>query len=200
MLAAHFAEMLEAIPIGLLLLDWDLRALWYNSEGAYVCAVWNHGERRASALNPRRNFRVPAALAQACGRIREDWEERARSGAAPPGRPAILSEDGRGLYAHIVPRPAPPGSARPPAFVVQLDYRRPRGDRNRPLSAGALALLGRLSAREREVAMGIREGLRTAQIAGELCRSPLTIKTQLNSIYAKLGAQGRAAVAALLNR
>jgi hypothetical protein len=65
-LAAHFATMLEDMPIGLLLLDWDLRVIWYNGEAANGCAVWNHGERRAAALNPRRNFRVPAALLEAC--------------------------------------------------------------------------------------------------------------------------------------
>jgi DNA-binding CsgD family transcriptional regulator len=83
---------------------------------------------------------------------------------------------------------------------VQLDYRRPRGDRHRPLSPGAVALLARLSGREREVAMRVREGLRTAEIAAELRRSPLTIKTQLAAVFAKLGVHSRTRVAALLNR
>ncbi len=52
-LAEHFASMLEEVPVGLLLLDWDLRPLWYNGEAAHGCAVWNHGERRAAALNLR---------------------------------------------------------------------------------------------------------------------------------------------------
>jgi DNA-binding NarL/FixJ family response regulator len=83
---------------------------------------------------------------------------------------------------------------------VQLDYRRPRGDRHRPLSPGAVALLARLSEREREVAMRVREGLRTTEIATELRRSPLTIKTQLAAIFAKLDVRGRTRVAALLSR
>jgi DNA-binding NarL/FixJ family response regulator len=60
--------------------------------------------------------------------------------------------------------------------------------------------LGRLSPREREVVMGVREGLSTRRIAAEQRRSPLTIKTQLSAIYAKLGLGGRTQVAALLNR
>jgi DNA-binding CsgD family transcriptional regulator len=63
-----------------------------------------------------------------------------------------------------------------------------------------VALLARLSAREREVAMRVREGLRTAEIAAELRRSPLTIKTQLAAIYGKLEVRSRTRVAALLNR
>ena len=47
---------------------------------------------------------------------------------------------------------------------------------------------------------GMREGLRTAEIAAELGRSPLTIKTQLAAIFSKLGIKGRARAIALLNR
>ena len=72
--------------------------------------------------------------------------------------------------------------------------------RHHAVSPGALALLARLSTREREVAMKIREGQRTAEIAHDFHRSPLTIKSQLTSIFTKLGVKSRAQVAALLNR
>ena len=49
-------------------------------------------------------------------------------------------------------------------------------------------------------AMRIREGLRTGEIAAELRRSPLTIKTQLAAIFAKLNVRGRTRVEALRNR
>ena len=199
-LAAQFATMLEEMPIGLLLLDWDLRTIWYNGEATNACAVWNHGERKAAALNPRRNFRVPAALLRACEALKAQADEaRARGGSFAP-RPVIVSDHALGLHAQIVVRAIGENEQLRPAFGIQLDYRRPRGDRNRPLSPGAVALLGRLSPREREVAMGVREGLPTRRIAAELRRSPLTIKTQLSSIYAKLGTSGRTEVAALLNR
>jgi DNA-binding NarL/FixJ family response regulator len=110
-----------------------------------------------------------------------------------------VSDHARGLHARIKLH-TPGGTGSPPAFHVQLDYRRPRGDRHRPLSPGAVALLARLSEREREVAMRVREGLRTAEIAATLRRSPLTIKTQLAAIFAKLGVHSRTRVAALLNR
>jgi len=143
-------------------------------------------------LETARACAAVAALAAACAELRAG-----SGGAGGPVR--VVSEDARGLHARIKLQTigALDGA---PAFHIQLDYRRPRGDRHRPLSPGAVALLARLSEREREVAMRVREGLRTAEIAAELRRSPLTVKTQLASIFNKLGARGRARVTALLNR
>lgn len=199
-IGSQFASMLEDVPVGLLLLDWDLRPLWFNGEAAHACAVWNHGERRAAALNPQRNFRVPAPLAEACTGLRAQWQSASHDVRASGIRPRVMSEHALGLHAHVVLRELGSNPLLRPAYQVQLDYRRPRGDRHRPLSPGAVALLARLSAREREVAMRVREGLRTAEIAAELRRSPLTIKTQLASIFRKLETSSRTRVAALLNR
>jgi DNA-binding CsgD family transcriptional regulator len=183
----HLSALLNDVPVGLLLLDASGQPLWCNEEAARACAVWNHGERRAAALRARKAFAVPPALLEACRQLQDN----------PAATEHVTSEHERGLHARVRLH-APAGHA--PAFHIQLDYRRPRGDRHRPLSPGAVALLARLSEREREVAMRVREGLRNAEIAAELRRSPLTIKTQLASIYAKLGAKGRTQVAALLNR
>lgn len=188
-LLAHTLAMLEEVPVGLLLLDSELRPLWFNAEAARACAVWNHGERRAAALRVRSAFRVPGPLLDAARDLRA---------AGPSAHPKVVSEHARGLHARL--RLHTPGAGQPGAFHVQLDYRRPRGDRHRPLSPGAVALLARLSEREREVAMRVREGLRTTEIAAELRRSPLTIKTQLAAIFAKLDVHGRTRVAALLSR
>lgn len=188
-LLAHLMAMLEEVPVGLLLLDAELRPLWFNAEAARACAVWNHGERRAAALRVRSAFRVPGPLLEA---------GRALRAAGASAHPSVVSDHARGLHARI--KWHTPGAGLPPAFHVQLDYRRPRGDRHRPLSPGAVALLARLSEREREVAMRVREGLRTTEIAAELRRSPLTIKTQLAAIFAKLDVRGRTRVAALLSR
>lgn len=189
-LLAHVLAMLEDVPVGLLLLDAEGRPLWFNEEAARACAVWNHGERRAAALRVRQAFQVPTALAAAAQALLHD----------PTADPVkVVSENTRGLHARIKLQSAGAGETAP-AFYIQLDYRRPRGDRHRPLSPGAVALLARLTEREREVAMRVREGLRTAEIATELRRSPLTIKTQLASIFAKLSVRSRTRVAALLNR
>ena len=125
-----------------------------------------------------------------CGSARRAW---------PTPEPRLFGEPERGLHAliRLQPRSIRQG---PPAFFLQLDYRRPRGDRDRPLSPSALSLLNRLTFREREVALRIRDGLTTGEIAKALRRSPLTIKTQLGGIFQKLGVGNRARIAAMLNR
>lgn len=183
----HVLAMLEDVPVGLLLLDGACHPLWFNNEAARACAVWNHGERHAAALRARPAFRVPEPLISACHELRAD-----------PAPTKVVSDNTRGLHARIKLHSAPGAPA--PAFHIQLDYRRPRGDRHRPLSPGAVALLARLTEREREVTMRVREGLSNAEVAAELRRSPLTIKTQLAAIFGKLGVRGRTRVAALLNR
>ena len=198
--AEQFASMLEDVPIGMLLLDWESRLLWRNGEAAHGCAVWNYGERRATAQKNQRAFRLPAPLMQACAELRRQWEQSAEGRREAAAKPHVVSEHALGLHAQIALRESGASPVLRPTFQIQLDYRRPRGDRNRPLSPGAVALLARLSAREREVAMRMREGLRTAEIAAEMRRSPLTIKTQLAAIYGKLGVRGRTRSVALLNR
>ena len=199
-LGRQFAALLEDVPVGLLLLDWNLRPLWLNGEAAQACAVWNHGERNAAALRPRRAFRVPEALAQVCTEQRMEWEAATAGMREAVARPRVLSEDAIGLHAQVTLRAVQKGSPLRPVFHVHLDYRRPRGDRNRPLSPGAVALLARLTKREREVAMRVREGLSTEEIAIDLRRSFHTIKTQLTAIFHKLDVHSRTRVAALLNR
>jgi DNA-binding CsgD family transcriptional regulator len=196
----QFASMLEDVPVGLLLLDWEARPLWRNGEAAHGCAVWNYGESRAAALKARRAFRVPAPLMQMCADLRRQWEQDAAIRRELVAKPHVVSAHDLGLHAQVAMREPGNSPLLRPTFQIQLDYRRPRGDRNRPLSPGAVALLARLSGREREVAMRMREGLRTGEIAAEMRRSPLTIKTQLAAIYAKLGVQGRTRAVALLNR
>jgi DNA-binding CsgD family transcriptional regulator len=199
-LGEQVARMLDDAPVGLLLLDWELRPLWHNREGAHACVVWAHGERRAAALSPTRAFRVPAPLLEACTALRQEWALTTGTERERGVRPRVLSDDALGLHAQVTLRTFGTNPLLRPAFDIQLDYRRPRGDRNRPLSPGAVALLGRLSPREREVAMRVREGLGTREIAAELHRSPLTIKTQLAAIFRKLEVRSRTRVAALLNR
>lgn len=199
-LAEHFAAMLEEVPVGLLLLSWDLRPLWHNGEAAHACAVWNHGERRAAALNPRRAFRVPPVLARACSEMRAEWETAGTLRRETTPSPRALGVDELGLHAQVSIHALGANALLRPAFQIQLDHRRPRGDRNRPLSPGLVALLARLSTREREVAMRVREGKRTNEIAAELGRSPHTIKVQISSIFSKLGVGSRSRVAMLLNR
>lgn len=194
-LLALAQQVLDEIPLGLLVLSFHGRAMWYNREARLVCDVWNSAPLRRDALPLKRSdFTVPAALWRECQAL-----AAADTNPHATPEPRVFSEPERGLHAliRLQPRSIRQG---PPAFFLQLDYRRPRGDRDRPLSPSALSLLNRLTFREREVALRIRDGLTTGEIAKALRRSPLTIKTQLGGIFQKLGVGNRARIAAMLNR
>ena len=193
-LLALAQTMLDEIPVGLLVLSARGTPLWFNREAELVCAVWNNTTLRRDALPLKRSeFAVPDALRAEClALVATD------AGGIHP-EPRILSEPERGLHALIRLQPRA-DRAGPPACFLQLDYRRPRGDRDRPLSPSALSLMSRLTFREREVALRVRDGLTTIEISKELRRSPLTIKTQMAGILRKLGVDNRSRVAALLNR
>jgi len=191
---AHYEDMLEEVPFGLLLLDWDLEPMWFNFEAARASAVWNFGESKAAAIRVRNEFKIPDAIMSVCRELRD---HQAPHELPPPAQ--IVSDEARGLHARITLH-SPGRAGQQLAFHIHLDHRLPRGDRDRELSPNAVALLARLSEREREVAMRVREGFPTLEIAQQLRRSPLTIKTQLASIFTKLEVHGRTRVAALLNR
>jgi DNA-binding CsgD family transcriptional regulator len=198
--AEQLSALLEYVPIGLLLIDWDMQVLWRNNEAANCCAFWNHGERGAPAVRARRAFRIPPAIIRACVRLRARWEREAAQGNGGQGKLRADVHDSQALHAQLTVHSNANNPFLRPVFRIHLDYRRPRGDREKQISEGAVALLARLSGREREVAMWLREGLRNADIAAEMRVSPATIKAQLSSIYAKLDVAGRARAAALLNR
>jgi DNA-binding CsgD family transcriptional regulator len=186
---------MDDIPVGLLVLSAHGRPLWFNREAEVVCAVWNQTPLRKDALPLKREgFAVPPDIWRECQALLAADDPQ---GKVPP--PRIMDDPERGLHA-VIRLQRRPGRTGPPACFIQLDYRRPRGDRDRPLSASALALMSRLTFREREVALRVRDGLTTEEISKELRRSKLTIKTQLAGIFRKLGVSNRSRVTALLNR
>ena len=185
--------MLADVPIGLVLVSVEGDTLWFNEEASVVCSVWNGRPQGGDALPlDCSGFVLPEVLRTACRTMIKAWT---LNGEIPP--PLPVAEPERGLYALV--RVQLPADGSDPVCYLRLDYRRPRGDRHRELSSSALNLLARLSFREREVALRVREGLTTPEIAQTLHRSPLTIKTQLASIFRKLGAKNRVHVATLLN-
>jgi len=185
---------MDELPVGLLVLSSRGTPMWFNREAEIVCAVWNRIPLRVDALPLKRvDFAVPLALWRECqSMLMADEKKRTTSEAR------LISEPERGLHARIrlQRRMARRGT---PACFIQLDYRRSRSDRERPLSPSSLGLLSRLTFQEREVALRIREGLSTAEIARDMRRSRFTIKTQLAAIFRKLMVTNRSRVTAMLS-
>jgi len=121
---------LDDLPVGLLVLSAHGKPLWFNREAEVVCAVWNRTPLRKDALPLKRaDFIVPAVLWQECQALLAADDP---NGAVP--EPRILDEADSGLHA-VIRLQRRPGRTGPPACFLQLDYRRPRGDRDRPISS-----------------------------------------------------------------
>jgi len=92
---------------------------------------------------------------------------------------------------------APANTLAKPRFLIVIDAGRGVGP-----AAPALrrdAALRELTPREREIAVLVGEGLSNREIAGQLSKSILTIKTQLNAVFRKLDLRRRAQLITLLH-
>ena len=188
------------VPVGLVFLDWDLRIEFANPESHRQCAVWNLGPDVARAFNPRDAFEVPPAILEACRKLRADILARdAKQPLSLPEDVAWVEPTGvGGLRAHITVLNNPGSALAKPRFLVVLDAR-PVPSANAPaVSPEKLNQLRDLTPREREIALLVCEGQSNAEIARRLKKSVLTIKTQLNSVFRKLGVKSRAKLMTLL--
>ncbi|MFI2433038.1 AAA family ATPase [Streptomyces sp. NPDC018693] len=66
--------------------------------------------------------------------------------------------------------------------------------------SGPAAALAQLTAREREIAELVAEGLTNQAVASRLCLSPRTVESHVARVYRKTGVPSRAALAALVTR
>lgn len=58
------------VPIGLMLLDWDLNPVFANNEAYKECAVWNFGVEDSRSYNAWEVFALPETIRKMCETIR----------------------------------------------------------------------------------------------------------------------------------
>jgi len=191
-------EFNKRLPVGLLTLDWNLRAVFANPEGLNACALWNLGPA-ARTFNSRDCFAVPPAVAAAARGLREAIAARnPKELRARVGDLAQVAHPGHaGLVATISASHNPASALARPRFLVVFEARATGPAANARPSA-ALVRLRELTPREREIALLVVEGHPNAEIARRLSKSVLTIKTQLNSVFRKLGLRRRTQLITLL--
>ncbi len=187
------------IPVGLVFLDWEQRVEFANPEAHRVCAQWNFGAA-ARALNVRDAFALPAAVLAAVAELRARVAGRdAKQLLSLPGDVAQVEPAGTtGLRAQITVLNNPASALAKPRFLVVLDTRPVASDEPAAVSPEKLNQLRDLTPREREIALLVCEGHSNAEVAKRLSKSVLTIKTQLNSVFRKLGVESRAKLMAML--
>jgi DNA-binding CsgD family transcriptional regulator len=182
-------KLLSGVPVGVLLLDWDGSLLFKNATAAEACARWNFGED-ARSLNAGRVFRLPREVVRASRLLRSK-----RAGSTRSLPTIVQSSLVKGLRAVVqsVRFDAQPLSL--PRYLVHFELARPDSrDPDR-----RLALLVRLTPRERELAELVGEGRANAEIAKKLGKSVHTVKKQLQAVFRKLGVERRSQLIAMLS-
>ncbi|MBC8040590.1 MAG: helix-turn-helix transcriptional regulator [Opitutaceae bacterium] len=116
----------------------------------------------------------------------------------------LMHSSHAGLRAQITVLNNPASALAKPRFLVIFDTRVGAATAGTEGESALLAppermsSLRELSPREREIALLVCEGHSNAEIAQRLSKSVLTIKTQLNSVFRKLGVASRAKLMTLL--
>jgi DNA-binding CsgD family transcriptional regulator len=202
----NFRSALQAfsrtIPAPILLLDWDLETVFANLAAYESAAIWNLGRDKAASLNPRDCFRIPTAILKAVNRLKGQFTER-REGTGSrrlPDQVTLRHPQMPELQVRINPTHYSPSPLARPGFVVlfhaPLDFTDEGGPDSR--ERFRQRALQALTPAERKVAAEVCLGKRNEEIATALNKSTLTVKTQLNSIFQKLGFRSRGELIARL--
>lgn len=192
-------EFNKRIPIGLVLLDWELQALFANEEAQKKCLLWHQGESEARAFNARDVFAVPEELLSACEQVKDRFVVETMKGSsdADSVQSSIAHPKIPGLRATVSLVSRTASSIAKPRLLVLLEHRA-TGQQLRVRSEAKVALLARLTPSEKELVEQVCHGLSNRELAERLCKSILTVKTQLSSVFQKLGVANRSRLISML--
>jgi len=192
--------MLAPLPLPIVALDWELDVLYHNRAANESALLWMHGQAAVRCFKPASPFELPADVAALCSQRKVAWNRSGERVGPSSGRTnvAIAHRTLPGFQASVrLVHLDPPGLGMP-LFVVVFE------NTDEPLinlpRAGTreFSQFARLSVCEREVAELVCKGESNKEIAAHLGKSALTVKTQLQSIYGKLGKVGRGRLISLL--
>lgn len=189
------------MPVGLMLLDWELSLIYANTEAMRLTAAWNYGTEISKQYNSREVFKLPQALLSACenlkNRILKDGEPGVRLLSKAPVNIDSIPEN---LKCSAQPIRLNSVNIAYPGFFISIeDLESERSPEAPAMDDEQLLLLNQLTPSERELALLVGEGLSNKEIADRLSKSVLTVKKQLNSVFGKLNIGNRARLIALLH-
>lgn len=196
----NFRSALQAftrtLPAPLLLLDWEAKLFFANPAAYESAAIWNFGAQKARSFNARECFRVPGAVIEIVQRLKariQEIDPRQLSSNLPKPVDVPHPLDAR-LHATVSPAHFGQSSLARPGFFVL--FKEPVG-LDEPMLPEEMAArktraIAALTPAEREIVRYVCTGASNAEIATGLNKSVLTVKTQVNSIFQKLGLKSRA--------
>ena len=192
---ATLEHSLNALPLPLAIVTWDLVIRFTNTAATETIHHWRHGAATARALKPAPG--LPADLTAACQNLKDHWSEAVGTHDFNhlPRSLTCVNPAIDGLSATVRLVESPGGRALHPSFVIHFELpRTPDTEVSR-----ALGQFAQLSAAERAIAVLAAEGHDNAAIARQLNRSLSTVRTHLRNVFRKLGITTRARLAPLLH-
>jgi DNA-binding CsgD family transcriptional regulator/PAS domain-containing protein len=193
-------QFINLLPQGVLLVNAKREVVYANPEAFDACAMWNLGPEAAHRMNSRAIFAIPPAFLEAYDTLLTQHYAQALAPSTGLShlRQSLVHPEQSSLQADLsLVTLDDPLLTRPYLFAQLIN----RAVLSAPSTSGEqrqLAVLGKLTPREREVALLVRDGLGNEEIATQLHKSVGTIKNQLQSIFAKLGINSRAKLISLL--
>ena len=198
----------EAMPLPILLLDWQIRPVCFNSEAQELCAEWIHGAQAARMFKVSDVAAIPAEVVAAC----LEWKKLLTAPDAilrrsfdrfAPSFETVHHSVRTDLLAQVELLEVKRDTIGMPHFLVRLQrtaLNLTAGSSNQaPARATTLSALSCLSPREREIALRVQGGFTNEDIAAQLSKSVSTVKMQLQSIFRKLHVTNRTELAMRLN-
>lgn len=194
-------QFINLLPQGVLLVNAKRELVFANPEAFEACAMWNLGAETARQMNSRAVFAVPPAFLEAYDELLAAHYAQALA-PAPSGlgglRRSLVHAEQPNLQADLsLVRMDDPLLSRPYLFA-QLINRTLLSAPSAAPQERHFTVLAKLTPREREVALLVRDGLGNEEIAARLHKSVGTIKNQLQSIFGKLDLNSRAKLISLL--
>lgn len=195
-------QFINLLPQGVLLVNAKREVIFANPEAFDACAMWNLGAEAARQMNSRAVFAVPPAFLETYDGLLS--EHYAQALAPQPGgmgshRQRLVHPEQPDLQADLSLVTMDDPLLTRPYLFAQLINRTLLSAPSASAENRQFTVLAKLTPREREVALLVRDGLGNEEIATQLHKSVGTIKNQLQSIFGKLDISSRAKLIALLS-
>jgi DNA-binding CsgD family transcriptional regulator len=187
-LGNHSLEaLIWTLPTAAVVLDWNLKLLYWNASSQELIAEWKKGVRMATKRS--RPLSVPGEIVAAIERERQSLAKaRLNSPGSPNMVPLLKVEHSKAkeLSAKVSFLPSKSLAVSKGTFLLVFHRHQ-----DIPDERDSYDRLAGLTRREREVALLASVGKNSAEIAKKLGTSGITVRTQLHKAYQKLGINSR---------
>jgi DNA-binding CsgD family transcriptional regulator len=191
------AAIVQNLPLGSILLNWNLDIIHANRAGVRNCVSWVRGVAAENLKIQRGDYCVPVEIENACRELQCEWTASRKKNSRPKFRKLPVEHmTQRGLHATVTILGRRDAMIASPSFLIQIERREPT-----PSAARwkRLLLLDLLTTSEREVTLRVVDGLSNQEIASELGKTVCAIKFLLHSTFKKLQVSNRVRLITLLH-